>query len=98
MERPWRSFGAPPNPLKSHTTYLSFLDDSKDLSTWERGAQLRNACLGFWSLKAELGLRGLGREGPVFFKIWGHTKFSGLRPCRLLGTKRPSSRINLPSK
>ena len=52
------------------TTYLSPLDDSKDLSTWERGAPLRNACLSFWSVKAELGLRVPGREGPVFFKIW----------------------------
>ncbi len=24
--------------FKSYTTYLSFLDDSRDLSTWERGA------------------------------------------------------------
>jgi len=32
--------------------------------------QLRNAFLSFWSVKAELGLRVPGREGPVFFKIW----------------------------
>gem|GEM_PF-6308257 len=32
--------------------------------------QLCNACLGFWSVKAELGLRVPGREGPVSFKIW----------------------------
>jgi hypothetical protein len=32
--------------------------------------QLRNACVSFWSVKAELGLRGPGKEGPVFFKIW----------------------------
>jgi hypothetical protein len=59
------------NPSQqADTTYFSFLDDSKDLSNWERGAQLRNACLSFWSVKAELGLRGPRREGPVFFKIW----------------------------
>ncbi|NBV34568.1 MAG: hypothetical protein EBR81_12470, partial [Proteobacteria bacterium] len=34
--------------------------------------QLRNACLSFWSVKAELGLRVPGREGPVFFKIRYH--------------------------
>gem|GEM_PF-3032654 len=32
--------------------------------------QLRNDCLSFWSIKAELGLRGPRREGPVSFKIW----------------------------
>ena len=32
--------------------------------------QLRNACLSFWSVEAELGLRVPGKEGPVFFKIW----------------------------
>jgi|GEM_PF-3123173 len=35
--------------------------------------QLRNDCLSFWSVKAELGLRGPRREGPVFFKIWYHS-------------------------
>gem|GEM_PF-1773898 len=38
--------------------------------------QLRNACLSFWSVKAELGLRVPGREGPVFFKIWYDTPLS----------------------
>jgi len=32
--------------------------------------QLRNACLSFWSVEAELGLRVPGKEEPVFFKIW----------------------------
>jgi len=31
--------------------------------------QLRNACLSFWSAKAELGLRGPRKDGAVFFKI-----------------------------
>jgi len=34
--------------------------------------QLRNACLSVWSVKAELGLRVPGREGPVSFKIWNN--------------------------
>gem|GEM_PF-1819997 len=37
--------------------------------------QLRNACLRFWSVKAELGLRGPRRERPVFLKI-GYYSFS----------------------
>ncbi len=37
--------------------------------------QLRNACLGFWSVKAELGLRVPGRGGPVIFKIWYYTTY-----------------------
>jgi len=35
--------------------------------------QLRNACVSFWSVKAELGLRGPGKEGLVFFKVWYHS-------------------------
>jgi len=49
------------------------MDDSKTSASGSAEPQLRNACLSVSSVKAELGLRGPGREGPVFFKIW-HNK------------------------
>jgi len=49
--------------------------------------QLRNACLSFWSVKAELGLRGPGSEGPVFLKIWYDTvSFSFMDDSKDLST------------
>jgi len=46
------------------------MDDSKTSAPGTAEPQLRNDCLSFWSVKAELGLRGPGGEGPVFLKIW----------------------------
>jgi hypothetical protein len=47
-----------------------FYDESKTSALGSGEPQRRNHCLSFWSVKAELGLRGPGREGPVFSKIW----------------------------
>ncbi|MEI7774663.1 MAG: hypothetical protein WCK17_07785, partial [Verrucomicrobiota bacterium] len=51
--------------------------------------QLRKECLSFWSVKAELGLRGPGREGS-FFKIWDHDAAKSLRhPMRAATANGP---------
>jgi len=46
------------------------MDESKTSAPGSAEPQLRNACLSFWSVEAELGLRVPGKEGPVFLKIW----------------------------
>jgi len=51
------------------------MDDSKTSAPGSAEPQLRNACLSFWSGKAELGLHGPRREGPIFLKIWYYTPF-----------------------
>ncbi len=51
------------------TIFFRFMDDSKSSVPGSAEPQLRHDCLSFWSVKAELGLRGPGREGPLYFKI-----------------------------
>jgi len=41
------------------------MDDSKTSVPGSAEPQLRNGCLSFWSVKAELGLRGPGRGGTA---------------------------------
>jgi len=61
----------------SRGRWTSFEEGSKTSAPGSAEPQLRNDYVSFWSVKAELGLRGPRREGPVFFKIW--SKLRSLR-------------------
>jgi len=71
------------------------MDDSKTSAPGSAEPQLRNGCLGFWSVKAELGLRGPGggTAGDRHFSKLprGQTLLDSLLDSQHLGARSPSS-------
>gem|GEM_PF-1178334 len=51
--------------FKAFPISFRFMDDAKTSAPGSAEPQLRNGCLGFWSVKAELGLRGPRRGGTA---------------------------------
>gem|GEM_PF-585932 len=78
------------SPRNSLTPSLSVLwVIQKTLAPGSAEPQLRNACLSFWSVRAELGLRVPGREGPVFFEILYQYKATYLKALNALNKRFP---------